>query len=95
LPWRSVRQTGRSFVPRGAVVATVVVTGAYRLGTARGDMAEVDDQVPGSPRLEAVEIDRFGDFSAGRWAWRLDQVELLRPPVVRGGQQGWFTVVLD
>ena len=44
--------------------------------------------VEGLP-VERVPHDLFGDFSPGRWAWRLDDVRAVEPPVPARGQQVW------
>lgn len=72
-------------LPLGAVVCTAVLAEAAqvdRRGTFRfpsGDGA-------------FVEPDRFGDYSPGRWVWRLADVIKLTPPVQWKGRQGWFDV---
>ena len=80
-------------VPRGAVVCTAILAGAYRLGQARNGRAEVVDMVQGSAPLQAVAIDLFGDYRVGRWAWHLVEVTPLDPLPAKG-QQGWFRVAL-
>ena len=40
--------------------------------------------------VECVRHDRFGDYSVGRWAWRLEDVRRLDPPVPVRGMQLWF-----
>ncbi len=79
-------------VPRGAIMCTAILQGAYRLGEMRGGLARVVDIVDGSPPQRAVAIDGFGDYREGRWAWRLHQVVTLDPPLAVKGKQGWFFV---
>lgn len=38
---------------------------------------------------EKVPPDHFGDYSPGRWAWRLEDVRAVRPPVPALGTQTW------
>ena len=44
-----------------------------------------------SIRAETVEADLFGDYSPGRWAWRLDDVRPVIPHIAAKGRQqiGW------
>jgi hypothetical protein len=37
----------------------------------------------------------FGDYDAGRFAWRLQNPRLFREPIPYTGQQGWFSVSND
>jgi hypothetical protein len=39
--------------------------------------------------VERVLPDLFGDCDPGRWAWRLEEVTLLQPPVPARGLQTW------
>ena len=45
-------------------------------------------------RDPAIVIDEYGDYSAGRWAWRLIDIEILDPPVPARGRQGIWAVEL-
>lgn len=38
---------------------------------------------------ERVPHDRFGDYSPGRWAWRLDEVRPVEPYVRAKGMRSW------
>ncbi len=73
-------------LPRGAVVCTATLAGAYRLGEA----GLVTDAVPGSPPRLLVPADPFGDYGAGRWAWHLVAVARLDPPAPARGHRGWW-----
>jgi hypothetical protein len=73
-------------LPRGAVVCTAILIGAYRLG--EGGL--VTDAVRGSPPLLFVPPDPFGDYAPGRWAWHLVEVAALDPPAPARGHQGWW-----
>ncbi|CAB3754499.1 hypothetical protein [Paraburkholderia humisilvae] len=44
------------------------------------------------PSDQVVDHGHFGDFSAGRFAWRADQPRLLPEPVPFRGMQGFFDV---
>ncbi len=39
--------------------------------------------------VEDVEPDEFGDYSAGRWAWVLGNVQKIEPIYVKGKQGLW------
>ncbi len=88
-------------LPLGAVVCTVTLTGAYRLGENRQahwkgllqGVAEVVEVMPGSRSIDSmVPIDPFGDYSPGRWIWRCEDVRRLAQPLPWTGKQGWFEV---
>lgn len=49
---------------------------------------DLDDPAPRYSELENL----FGDFAEGRWAWLLENVEPLEPPVPAKGRQGLWTV---
>jgi hypothetical protein len=72
-------------MPLGAVVCTAVLAGAYAC-----DLHE-HARLPGSRPLERIPADLFGDYSPGRWAWLLTDIEKLDPPVPAKGAQGFFT----
>lgn len=87
---------GFSELPLGAVVGTAVVAGVYQCGvfynagTHQGHA--ILEALEGSVSLPEGYIphDPFGDYSVGRWAWLLTEVEPLEPPVeVRGSQGLW------
>jgi hypothetical protein len=79
-------------LPRGAVVCTAVLAGAYRLGDSifpgRADVVEF--RGPSHWDRDDINIDPFGDYSPGRWAWLLTDVQRLDPPVPARGKQGWW-----
>jgi hypothetical protein len=78
-------------LPRGAVVCTARLAGAYRLrpGTV-ADRAVIDAAVEGSPPLAAIVTDPFGNYREGRWVWHLVGIAPLDPPVAAKGRQGWW-----
>lgn len=39
--------------------------------------------------VDMVPHDSFGDYSPGRWAWRLEDVRAIEPPVPARGMQCW------
>ena len=61
-------------LPFGAVVGAGVVTAFYR----------TEVIAPNLPRPELV----FGDYSPGRWAWQIEDVEALPEPEPARGRQG-------
>lgn len=72
-----------SQLPRGAIVATCRIVAVFRAETV-------------APTLEPNEW-LFGDFTAGRYAWMLDDVRPLPSPIRTRGQPGLWdvTALLD
>lgn len=65
-------------LPRGALLGTVLLTDAYP-----------------TESIEPGVVDRIcGDWTAGRFAWKLEQFERLPNPIPWKGRQGWFEVDL-
>ena len=65
-------------IPRGAVVATAIVTSCEEMSE------ENRQQWPcGDERL-------FGDYDLGRFMWRLAEVKPVEPPVPAVGHQGFW-----
>lgn len=87
-------------IPHGAVVCTAVVSGAYEYGepsTAYGGKPcwTVRSVIAGSIAINSnIPLDRFGDYSPGRWAWLLEDVRVLPEPLPAKGRQGWWSVDL-
>lgn len=84
-------------LPRGAVVCTAVLAGAYKVASivdddAGGTMALFDltATVKGSPFSSVIDVDEFGDYTPGRWAWLLAEVQALPEPAPAKGKQGWW-----
>lgn len=83
------QRTGRqAAAPLGAVVATAVLTECAQV-TGGTDCA-------GRPWLAggpfSVDLDQlpFGDYTPGRWAWLLDDIEPLTEPIpAKGAQRVW------
>lgn len=86
------------WLPRGAVVCTAVLRAAFRLGP----LAE-GTGVPAASILErrlapglrlppcfTVRLDPFGDYHEERWAWLLQDIQPLEPPVPAKGAQGFW-----
>lgn len=66
----------RDQLPRGVLLGTAVLVEAIR----------TDHRHPGPVDLVC------GDWSYGRWAWQLGDVQPLAQPVPWTGKQGWFAV---
>ncbi len=76
--WRLCeRRFGRRPVPIGAVVAVVKVAGC------------ISTTAPAARRVSKRER-LVGDWSEGRWAWKLEDVRLLATPVPALGSQRFF-----
>jgi activating signal cointegrator 1 len=95
---------GQAVLPLGRVVCTAKLEAAFQLGEeadgASVPAARIVRRLAPRPMLEYVVVprDRYGDYSAGRWAWLLTDVKpLLQPPPAIGRQgffdlpQGWLT----
>ncbi len=81
------------FLPHGAVVCTAVLAGAYECDGPLPDRASVAVRrwTSGSEPRRSIAIDPFGgDYSPGRWAWLLTDVEPLPQPLPAKGKQGWW-----
>ena len=86
---------GQPRIPQGAVVATAVLRCAHQVAYNR-DVAHMH---PGTWmdcahwRRETpftVERDSYGDFTADRWLWFLEDIEKIDPPVPAKGHQGFW-----
>ena len=78
-------------LPLGAIVCTARLAGAYQCGrlTAEGRIAIIGGIYDSkSLPLNTIECDEFGDYSEGRWAWWLTDIERLDPPIPASGKQG-------
>jgi len=77
-------------LPRGVILLTATVAGAYQIESVSqfGD-AFIGKSVEGSPYLKSFVIDHFGDYTPGRWVWKLEDVSPVDPPVPFKGKQGW------
>lgn len=80
----------RQNVPRGAMVATAVLAGAFKCGsqftTPSGiRMVKVVDRWGTDASIDEIRIDRVGNFSPGRWAWWITGAKPIHPPIVASG----------
>lgn len=73
-------------LPRGAVVATAILT----------DFGQVTHRTPDGEQVYLshnhgwVNTDPWGDYSVARWIWCLSDIEELDPPIpARGHQRIW------
>lgn len=84
-------------LPLGSVVATAVLDGAYQCGepsTAYGGRPcwTVRQRFGASRSINSnVPVDHFGNYTPGRWAWRMADVQPLPTPIPARGKQGWWT----
>lgn len=80
----TARRRLESLLPFGAIVAVA-------------ELVECDQSTPDlvaharSFRLGELEL-LMGDWTAGRWLWRLDNIRAVDPPVPTIGRQGLFEV---
>jgi hypothetical protein len=78
-------------LPRGAVVCTAQLSAAHLCGNMNPDsMVYVEKTVGSIDAPILIEADPFGDFSHGRWAWQLDDVQPLEKPAMALGHQGFW-----
>ena len=63
-------------LPHGAIVAVVRLSSCMRT------------ELFSSPPYDA----EYGDFTPGRWAWRLEYIRKIRRPIACVGHQGFFPV---
>lgn len=74
-------QTAALLLPLGAIIATCRLTACLPTTEARTRLSR------GYPPYE----EDFGDFSPGRWAWLLEDVEALPTPIPAKGALGLWT----
>jgi activating signal cointegrator 1 len=85
-------------LPRGAVVCTAVLKAAYHVfGPAYDGWVAVEECRLQAPigvkdiwQPDHIQTDPFGDYSSGRWAWLLTDIEALKDPAPAKGKQGWW-----
>ena len=78
-------------LPVGCIICTAVLDSAHLIGedgTVVSRMTSRD-----MPHCFTPKPDPYGDYSAGRWAWLLTDVQVVRPFAVKG-RQGFFDVEL-
>lgn len=92
-------------LPRGAIIATCTISQCFKVNhrdpvgcQSRGNVwFNLYDVV--SDRIKFMEIseleDSLGDFSPGRYLWRIDDVKPLRYPIPCRGYQRFWTVPKD
>jgi hypothetical protein len=76
-------------LPRGFILGVVDLVDCIRID---GDGC----LAPGFPKISALEPlseqeRAFGDYSGGRWAWKLEAPRALRDPIRASGHQGLWT----
>ena len=72
-------------LPRGELIGTATLTCSFQIGTQWFDQ--------GGPVSDEDEL--CGDWTSGRYAWRLDNRVAFPEPIPTRGQQGWWTVEID
>jgi hypothetical protein len=79
-------------LPLGAIVCTGILSAAYQCGVPGDDgQVQVIRSIARGDSPVLIQSDPFGDFSPGRWAWLLEDVEPLAVPAPTVGRQGWWT----
>jgi activating signal cointegrator 1 len=74
-------------LPRGAALGVARLLGAWKTGRSeavpftRERRVHLVDKVAGSPELDYADVDRFGDYSPGRWIWRLTDIAPFEAPL--------------
>lgn len=88
---------GHTDLPIGCIVCTVRLAAAYRLGAEEmpagilsARVAECRPTVGLATAVASIPVDSFGDYSPGRWAWRLADPQPINPPAPVTGQRGFF-----
>ena len=74
-------------MPRGAIVATAHLKAVQRVRIDQGGRSDGYVEVT-HPWGAVVRVDPFGDFSAGRYLWRLADIKRIDPPVPAKGSRG-------
>lgn len=76
-------------LPLGAVICTVKLSAAFKCGIMRENgQVQIDRALSKDDSPILLQADPFGDFSTGRWAWALEDVDLVEPPFRVQGHQG-------
>ena len=65
--------------PSGCLIGTVVIAEVYQADEARRAAADPFDVLA-------------GDWTDGRWPWRLEDPQRLEMPIVMTGRQGWWEI---
>lgn len=88
-------------LPLGAIVCTALLIGVYQCGGPAGQPGLIkiarSSEMPEIAHIDPIGIptDEFGDFSPGRWAWRLADIERLDPAIPAKGAQGFWKTNID
>ena len=72
-------------LPRGAVLATVMLCGCFEMGSL---LAPCTADLLASFKVPTWPESAFGDFMRGRFAWYLDHLERLAEPIPAKGALG-------
>ena len=84
----SIRDLPDMDFPLGVVVATAILRAAYQCRNPVGEnWVEVQKSVSDGDDQVLITADRFGDFSAGRWAWLLEDIKAFERPISATGRQ--------
>lgn len=84
----------RGTLPKGAIVCTAILAGAYQCGHSDRESVNVVRGVTGSRALVRIALDPFGDYAPDRVAWWLTDIEPLKVPLLRRGRQGFWKELL-
>lgn len=101
LPDELMATFGMAPMPAGCIVCTVTLDAAFQLGeqalgTAHPAASVVRRLVSRQmPECFTVRYDDFGNYAAGRWAWLLRDVKVIKPTEATIGRQGFFDVPLS
>ncbi len=68
-------------LPTGVVLATVELKDCYKVEATLGHVSVLSK----GRTIEGLEV-TFGDYTEGRYAWELDNLQVLSDPVVAKGQ---------
>ena len=99
---------GVSECPLGVIVCFVELIGWHRCREVAGELVEVDRSEGTDPLLQrtptadlsatsaSIPRDPYGDYAPGRFAWRLDAVQVPRHRIPIKGRQGlWRFALVD
>lgn len=95
-PDRLMGKFGMAHMPIGCVVCTAVLVAAFQLGEqAEGTVVPAASVIcvmarRPFPPCFTVRYDNFGNYAPGRWAWLLDDVQVLHPPPAAKGERKFF-----
>lgn len=83
-------------LPLGAVVATARLVECVQVLKVRDDGTWTIVQRDYTGPVRGVVLDQlpYGDFTPGRWAWLLDDIEQLDKPLPATGRQGMWDIYI-